>query len=426
MKQNIIKSNIINKISYEAEIIFAIFNDNIRLVGGAVRNLLLEKNVSDYDFATPLLPDEILNILDKNKIIAIPTGLKYGTITAVINNKNIEITTLRKDIEHQGRDCNVEFVDSYLIDASRRDFTINALYLDHQGLIHDYFGGVEDLKNSQVRFIGNANQRINEDYLRILRFFRFSCEYSSSLDDEGLKACIDNKNNLKLLAKERIRKEFLLILSSKNSYQLLKIIKIFNDHEIVKEILPITLDYQSLESLFILQKELNFNDNLLLIIAIIFLHEFNDDVEFSQNFLNKICATNAEKKYFYSLINILKILDKSMASLILGLENDDELEFLFSILKEIMLDNRSNILIDAIIFLVIKKHCSKINLHKIILFFDQFKLPEFPLNGDDLIALKFKGSQIATALNLAKKFWLKNNFNCEKSQLINYLKKFTI
>ena len=154
--------------------IFTIFGENIRLVGGAVRDLILEKKVNDYDFACKFLPDEIQKILKAHNIKSIPTGLKYGTITAVINNKNFQITTLRKDENQKGRACDVNFVEDFFEDAKRRDFTINALYLDYRGEIHDYFNGLDDLQNRKVRFILDAKTRIQEDYLRILRFLRFS------------------------------------------------------------------------------------------------------------------------------------------------------------------------------------------------------------------------------------------------------------
>lgn len=184
----------------EVKKIFKIFTkdgDEIRLVGGSVRDLLLNKKVKDFDFATKLLPEEVIKILEQNKLKAIPTGKKFGTITAVVNGKNFEITTLRKDSETDGRHCKPEFVDDYFLDAARRDFTVNALYLDSSGVIHDYFDGKSDLKNKKIKFIGDANRRIEEDFLRILRFFRFSCEYAEKLDVEGLKACVKQKKKSK-------------------------------------------------------------------------------------------------------------------------------------------------------------------------------------------------------------------------------------
>ena len=192
--------------------IFAIFGENIRLVGGSVRDLILAKKVHDFDFACKFLPKKIEKILNENNIKSVPTGLKYGTITAVINHQNFQITTLRKDENQKGRYCEVNFVEDFYEDAKRRDFTINALYLDSLGEIHDYFNGIADLKNHNVRFILDPKTRIQEDYLRILRFFRFSCDYAQNLDKEGLEACLQFKNSLEILSKERVREEFLKII----------------------------------------------------------------------------------------------------------------------------------------------------------------------------------------------------------------------
>ncbi len=187
------------KFAPEIKKIFDIFGDDLRLVGGCVRDLLLEKKVNDFDFATRFIPSETIKILERNKIKAVPTGVKFGTITAVIDSKNFEITTLRKDNETDGRHCEPEFVDDYALDAARRDFTVNALYMDRVGKISDYFDGISDLKKQKIRFIGDANERIAEDYLRILRFFRFSARYAKRLDREGFAACVSNKSGLKKL-----------------------------------------------------------------------------------------------------------------------------------------------------------------------------------------------------------------------------------
>jgi poly(A) polymerase len=222
--QTINRPDLIQKFPKEVKKLFDIFGNKIRLVGGSVRDLLLEKQIADFDFATPLNPDEILKTLDENDTKAVPTGLKYGTITAVINKKNFEITTLRKDQNTDGRHCDVEFVDDYFLDASRRDFTINCLYLDAEGLIYDYFQGIKDLEDKKVRFINDAKKRIEEDFLRILRFFRFSCDFSSELDPQGLEGCLFYKSYLKNLSRERIRCEFFKLINSSKKKNLINIL----------------------------------------------------------------------------------------------------------------------------------------------------------------------------------------------------------
>ncbi len=233
--RSVLNSELIKKLPNEVKVLFEIFGDEIRLVGGSVRDLLLEKKVNDFDFATRLLPQETTKILEKNKIKAVPTGVKFGTITAVVNGKNFEITTLRKDSETDGRHCSPEFVDDYFLDAARRDFTINALYLDSAGLITDYFDGISDLENKKVKFIGDANKRIEEDFLRILRFFRFSNEYAQDLDIEGLAACVKQKENLKKLSRERIRAEFLKMLMSAKKENLTAVWRVLERQNIAAE-----------------------------------------------------------------------------------------------------------------------------------------------------------------------------------------------
>lgn len=180
-------------------------------VGGAVRDTLLGKPVTDIDLATPLHPDEVTKRLTAAHIKAIPTGIDHGTITAVADGHSYEITTLRRDVATDGRRATVAFADNWREDAERRDFTFNALYANPvSGEILDYFGGIDDLKVGIVRFIGDAEQRIAEDYLRILRYFRFLARFGSgNVDAEALQACTDAAHSMTALSRERIAQELL-------------------------------------------------------------------------------------------------------------------------------------------------------------------------------------------------------------------------
>jgi poly(A) polymerase len=180
-----------------------------RLVGGAVRDALLGLPVKDIDLATRLLPQEVMRRLAAAGLKAVPTGLAHGTVTAVAPGLVAEVTTLRRDVETYGRKAAVAFTDDWREDASRRDFTINALYAALPGgAISDYFGGLDDLAARRVRFIGNPLQRIAEDHLRILRFFRFSARFAGDgLDKDGLAACTARANDLMALSRERIAME---------------------------------------------------------------------------------------------------------------------------------------------------------------------------------------------------------------------------
>lgn len=195
-------------------LIAALGRGKARYVGGAVRDTLLGLEVKDVDIATPLLPEEVIVRLKAAKIRSVPTGIEHGTVTAVLESGPVEITTLRHDVSTDGRRATVVFAQDWREDAARRDFTINALYADPlTAEISDFFGGLLDLKARRVRFIGDARQRIREDHLRVLRYFRFQARFGSQPADEAAEsACADLAATLKGLSRERIGMEMLNLL----------------------------------------------------------------------------------------------------------------------------------------------------------------------------------------------------------------------
>lgn len=197
-----------------AALVTALGPGNARYVGGAVRDTLLGIDVKDVDIATPLRPLKVIGKLKDAGIKAIPTGIEHGTVTALIPFGPVEITTLRHDVSTDGRRATVAFADDWQDDAARRDFTMNALYADPETLeVHDWFGGLDDLKARRVRFIGNARERIREDHLRILRYFRFQARFGSQpADGEAEAACSELAATLKGLSRERIGMEMLNLL----------------------------------------------------------------------------------------------------------------------------------------------------------------------------------------------------------------------
>lgn len=189
--------------------------DRCRYVGGAVRDALLGIEATDIDIATRLLPEEVMSRLEAAGVRAVPTGLAHGTVTAVLPGGPVEITTLRRDVTTDGRHAEVAFTDDWREDATRRDFTINALFADPETLeVTDYFGGLADLDARLVRFIGDAGERILEDHLRILRYFRFHARFGGEPDVAALAACTEHAERLKALSRERIARELLLLLGS--------------------------------------------------------------------------------------------------------------------------------------------------------------------------------------------------------------------
>jgi tRNA nucleotidyltransferase/poly(A) polymerase len=187
--------------------------EEARAVGGAVRNALLGMPVLEVDVATTAVPDEVVKRVTAAGFKAVPTGIEHGTVTVVIDKHPFEVTTLRKDVETFGRHAKVEFGRDWKADAERRDFTINALSATRDGTVYDYGGGLDDLARHRVRFIGDPAKRIEEDYLRILRFFRFHAAYGTGHPDAaGLAACIAARKGLDQLSRERVRMELLKLL----------------------------------------------------------------------------------------------------------------------------------------------------------------------------------------------------------------------
>jgi len=187
--------------------------EEARVVGGAVRNALLGEPIGDIDIATTAVPQEVIRRAAGAGFKPVPTGIDHGTITVVVDSRPFEVTTLREDVETFGRHANVRFGRDWRADAERRDFTMNALSVSGDGAVHDYVGGLADLAQRRVRFIGEAAERIAEDYLRILRFFRFHAAYGHGAPDPaGVHACIAARAGLDQLSRERVRMELLKLL----------------------------------------------------------------------------------------------------------------------------------------------------------------------------------------------------------------------
>ncbi len=212
--------------------------DNIRWVGGAVRDTLLDLEVHDIDCATKLTPDVVIDCCSEAGIRTVPTGIEHGTVTAVLDDGPVEITTLRHDVSTDGRRATVAFADNWRDDAARRDFTINALFAHPETLeISDYFDGLSDLDQRRVRFIGNARERIREDHLRILRYYRFQARFGAELDEEAENACAELAGTLKGLSRERVSGELLALLSLPNPHP--TVVRMF-DRGVLPVVLPET------------------------------------------------------------------------------------------------------------------------------------------------------------------------------------------
>jgi len=205
------------------------------LVGGAVRNALLEMPVEDVDLATDALPDGVVRLARAAGLKPVPTGIDHGTVTVVVGGRGFEVTTLRRDVETDGRRAVVAFSDDLAQDARRRDFTMNALYADRGGAVIDLVGGLDDLRARRIRFVGDPGQRIAEDYLRILRFFRFLAWYGRVADPDAVSACAALRDGLDGISRERIGQEMRKLLMAPDP---VPAVRLMQDAGVLDKVLP--------------------------------------------------------------------------------------------------------------------------------------------------------------------------------------------
>ena len=375
-------------------------DSEIRYVGGCIRKILNNEKVDDIDLSTNIRPEETILALKKNQINFFETGIKHGTITAVINQIKFEITSLRKDINTDGRHAEVEFSKNWKEDAIRRDFTFNSIYADLDGNLFDPFNGIDDLKNGNVKFIGDANLRIKEDYLRILRYIRFFLNYSNNDHDQNIKKIIkQNIVGIKKLSNERLLDELKKITLS-NGF--LKISKDNFSLEILLLVFPELINIKIFENLNnYAQNNISRQDFIFLLSLMIvdntnnvdyFFYKFNVSNEAKKriNFIKNFISQNYDKKYF-SENNLWKIF---------------------------YLHGKQHLL-DIINF---KLYTSK-NLDKKLvklkdLFISKSK-PEFPIKAQSLIEefnLK-EGIELGRKLKEIENLWIENNFNISKKQI---------
>ena len=380
--------------------------NKLMFVGGCVRKLLKKELVNDIDIATNLSPDKLKNILRENNINFIETGITHGTITVVINKIKFEITTLRKDVSTDGRHANVEFISDWEEDAKRRDFTINAIYSDLKGEIYDPLGGLKDLENKIVKFIGDPNERIREDYLRILRYFRFYTQYNNHQHDIKIVQAIKKSlNGIRKISKERILDEFSKILNLKNFYEL------FNNEfscSVILTIFPQLKHYDRFRTIQNIPNKIINRLNVPLILSILLIDN-SDNCEF---FLFKFKFSNRDKKKILFLFNKFKKI------------NVKELLDEKKLAKLVYLGNAAEI-VDLLVFLTfVSKEIDVNTVEKRISFLDKLRLPVFPITADYL-KLKYNFSEskeLGFALKKLEKSWIDNDFIIDKNDIKTILK----
>ncbi|WP_353283662.1 CCA tRNA nucleotidyltransferase [Wolbachia endosymbiont (group A) of Pogonocherus hispidulus] len=372
------------------------FGGEARLVGGCVRDSILQRNVHDIDLATNLLPNQTIKALKLRNIKTIPTGLKHGTITAILNKRSFEITTLRHDVKCDGRHAKVEFTNNWQADASRRDFTFNALYADKHGHIYDYFGGIEDLKARRLNFIGNAEDRIKEDYLRILRAFRFHAKICvGDLSDEILSVCKKHSHMIQNLSGERIRDEILKLLECNDPFPTLKSMQ---ESDVLQKIIPKEVKCEILSSSLLLG-----TDALVKLALLLRTTKKNDRLslgEYVSKFLR--LSNKQKKKLLFLLSNDIKT----------ELSEKEQKKYISLFGRELYFD--------------LVKICgveSGENVDKYISFANTFNIPKFPLSGDDLISIGHQpGKSLGKNLELLKQHWEDSSYTLTKEELVLYAK----
>ena len=395
----------------EARVIFSCLNEignesKVRFVGGCVRKAISGENIDDIDLATSLTPEEVKKKLQHEKIKVIDTGISHGTVTAILNNKKFEITTLRKDISTDGRHANVEYTLNWDNDALRRDFTINAIYADIEGRIFDPLNGISDLQNNKIKFIGSSEERIQEDYLRILRYFRFFTQYSeSNHDQEVIRAIKKNINGLNKISNERIYEELKKILELKNLYNL------FSDNsskEIILSIFPQFKYYERLKIINRLNQKMRNRYDLYLILALIIVDDSND----FEYFCHKYKVSNNIKS---RLKNISQNYENCKSKKFYSEKNIKKLIYLTS----------KNLVLDFLLFSMCIKNKIKIfELEKLVNFVDFCEIPKFPISGEYLKKYGYKtGRLLGKTLKLIEEKWIENNFVLDEEVVKKYLSK---
>tara|TARA_S200000501_G_C20845966_1_gene753660 strand:- start:1314 stop:2588 length:1275 start_codon:yes stop_codon:yes gene_type:complete len=401
------QSYLLNEMSKNKSIkkLFEIINNysdesELRYVGGCVRKSINNEKIDDIDLAINLTPKELIEIFKKNKINFFETGLKHGTLTALIDDKKFEITSLRKDIKTDGRHAEVTFTKDWNQDASRRDFTINAIYSDFFGNLFDPYDGIKDLEKGNVRFIGDPEKRIKEDYLRILRYVRFFLNYSKTKHNLDIKKNIKkNIKGISNLSPERLIDELKKIIKSD------KFTEIFKDNfclEVLELIFPQFKNIHLLKKLN--QQKIAFlkNQEFIFIVAL-FVIDNSDNVDY---FFYKFKFSNKEKKKINFLREIFKT--KQHRDLF-SKKNLNKILYLYG--KES--------LIDLIKFQLIFEKKNNNNLRFLLKYFEKKEPPIFPIKANDLMN-KYQigeGKNLGNKLKKIEEIWVDNKFNISAKQI---------
>jgi len=375
-------------------------------VGGCVRKFLTNEEIDDIDIASIFSPEELKEKLKDSEFKIIETGVEHGSVTVILNSSKFEITTLRQDTTTDGRHAEVSFIDNWKADSSRRDFTINAIYMDRNGKIFDPQNGRADLKNNKVRFIGDPLTRIEEDYLRIIRFIRFSIYYNNKQSEPKIIEAVKlSLNGIKNLSKERILNELYKIFKLKN-------INIFLENKEVKNIFLIAFPefkyLNRLEKFLLLSKKNILFESPETIFSILLVDE-KDNYEY---FCHKYKVSNKLRKD-------LSFFAKNYTKF------KEEKNYLKKDLKKNVYSLGKNNTKKLLVFICSTDSKFSIKLlNKIIEEIDKMDIPNFPFNGKYLMDQGLKdGRKIGYALKELEKEWVQKDFNLKANEIASIVEK---
>jgi len=373
----------------------------IRYVGGCVRKIINKEKVDDIDLAVNLEPTDVCEALNKNNVKYYESGIEHGTITALINDIKFEITSLRKDIDTDGRHAKVEFSDDWKEDASRRDFTINSIYADNEGNLFDPFNGKNDLKNGKINFIGDVEKRIKEDYLRVLRYIRFYLNYSKEKHDPKVIRIIKkNLSGVSSISSERLLDEFQKLIKSDN------FLKITNDKdslEIISLVFPQFKNISSFNKLNSFAKK-HFDKVDFIFLLSLMVIDGTDNVDY---FIYKFNISKKDQKrlLFLNNFNSSKFPNKNFS------EKNLNKIFYFSGREALM---------DIIYFKIFKSNKVDIKLINLIDTFKNKEIPIMPLKAD-LLMKKYnipEGKELGAKLKAIEEIWTNNNFKISDKEVL--------
>ena len=379
-------------------------SSEIRYVGGCIRKIINKEKIDDIDLATNLEPIQVCEVLSQNKINFHETGINHGTITALIDNYKFEITSLREDVSTDGRHAQVKFSQDWKKDASRRDFTINAIYSDKEGNLFDPYNGKEDLKKGEINFIGDTETRIKEDYLRILRYFRFFLNYSKQKHKpEIIKFLRMNIDGISKLSKERLLDELRKMINSKT---LVKLSKDKISLEFIKIIFP-ELKYFNIFSkinsyLYEILQEVDFIFFISLLII--------DETDNADYFIYKFNISKKDQKRIKNIDEFYK------EKLTLKTFNENNLNSIFYY-------KGKEALIDILYFKLFKSKKFDNHLIELTKLFKEKSIPIMPIKADILMS-KYKipeGKILGNKLKLIEDIWVKNNFKISDNEVDNII-----